>query len=148
MHTSQTKDLGIFFIGVKLEYGSKQESNNTLVSVVHNDAVPGEDSNKSPLYCSTDKEDCCTDSSIGGYWFLPNGSEVPSSNRQSLYTTVGNQTVGLNVNMDASSDLNELLPRGIYHCEIMDEKNITHYLYVGIYPEDEGNIIISHYATQ
>lgn len=90
--------------------------------MVHNGAVPGEDSKKSPLYCSTDKEDCCTDSSIGGYWFLPNGSEVPSSNRQSLYTTMGNQTVGLNVNVDANSDLNELLPRGIYHCEIMNEK--------------------------
>ena len=31
------------------------------------------------------------------------------------------------------------LPTGIYHCEMMDKKNVTHYLYAGIYPENEGN---------
>ena len=28
---------------------------------------------------------------------------------------------------------------GVYHCEMMDKNNITHYLYIGIYPENEGN---------
>ena len=30
------------------------------------------------------------------------------------------------------------LPIGIYHCEMMDRKNVTHYLYAGIYLENEG----------
>ena len=30
------------------------------------------------------------------------------------------------------------LPSGIYYCEMMDRENVTHHLYAGIYPEDEG----------
>ena len=51
---------------------------------------------------------------------------------QLVYITLGNQTVGLNT----SNGLE--LPTGIYHCEMMDKKNVTHYLYAGIYPENEG----------
>ena len=29
-------------------------------------------------------------------------------------------------------------PSGIYHCEMMDRRNITHHLYAGIYSENEG----------
>ena len=94
------------------------------------------------LLCSTDREDCCTDEpSIAGKWFLPNGTKVSSTtDTQSLHITFGNQTVGLNVTNSPE------LPIGIYHCEMMDRENITHYLYAGIYPENEGmchNIIIS-----
>ena len=89
------------------------------------------------LFCSTDRVDCCNDHdeySIDRNWFLPNGSKIPStSNTQALHTILGNQTVGLNI-MNNSLQI----PIGIYHCEMMDKKNITHYLYVGIYPENEG----------
>ena len=30
------------------------------------------------------------------------------------------------------------VPTGVYHCEMMDKQNVTHYLYVGIYLENEG----------
>ena len=47
------------------------------------------------LFCSTDREDCCTDEfSIAGIWFLPNGSDT---NPQSPFIILGNQTVGLNI---------------------------------------------------
>ena len=108
-------------LGVTLEYGLNQESNNTLITVSKgklNDTI---------ILCSTDRIDCCTDElSITrfGNWFLPNGSEIAS--------ITGNQTIGLNLIN------NTALPRGIYHCEMMDRNNVTHHLYAGIYPDDEG----------
>ena len=82
------------------------------------------------LFCSTDRKN--VEFNIPGSWFLPNGSKISSAttNTQSLHTAVGNQTVGLNLSHD--------LPTGIYHCEMMDRDNVTHHLYAGIYPEDEG----------
>ena len=116
-----------FTSGVKLEiqYGTNVTSNNTLITV---------DNIGVTLFCSTDREDCCNDKfNIAGNWFLPNGSKVPSTmNTQALHITLGNQTVGLNIKNSPE------LPIGIYHCEMMDRKNITHCLYAGIYPENEG----------
>jgi hypothetical protein len=89
--------------------------------------------NDTTLFCSTDREKCCFDEfNIPGRWFLPNGSEISPSttNTQSLHIALGNQTLGLNISPD--------LPTGIYHCEMMDRENVTHHLYAGIYPEDEG----------
>ena len=89
------------------------------------------------LLCSTDRESCCFDeSNIPGSWFLPNGTKIlTKSNDRSLHTTLGNQTVGLNI-MNSPD-----LPTGIYHCEMMDRNNNTHHLYAGIYADDEGIIL-------
>ena len=122
----------LFISGVQLEYGINVTviSNNTLITV---------DNVGEALFCSTDREDCCSDEiSIAGNWFLPNGSQVLTTNTQSLHITLDNQTVGLSI-MNSPE-----IPTGIYHCEMMDRKNITHYLYAGIYPENEG--IIQHCA--
>ena len=109
-------------IGVSLEHGAKQQSNNTLIIL---DTNIGDDERM--LFCSTDIEDCCTNELISfGEWFRPNGSEVGSPN-----VTSGNQTLGLSIMIGSE------MP-GIYHCEMMDLNNVTHYLYVGIYPENEG----------
>jgi hypothetical protein len=109
-------------LGVKLEHGSNQESNNTLITV--NGIQTRED--EKVLLCSTDREN--DEFNLPGNWFLPNGSKI--SNTQSVHIALGNQTVGLNISPD--------LPTGIYHCEMMDRENVTHHLYAGIYPEDEG----------
>ena len=86
------------------------------------------------LSCSTDRENCCIDEfNISGSWFLPNGSNM-LNNDQSLHITFENQTVGLSLSPD--------LPSGIYHCEMMDRDNVTHHLYAGIYPEDEGTCML------
>ena len=116
------------FIGVKLEHGPNQENNNTLITV--GSIGEGEET----LFCSTDREDCCAadEFSIAGNWFLPNGSKVLlTTNTPSLHITLGNQTVGLNI-------MSPEVPTGIYHCEMMDINDVTHYLYVGIYFENEG----------
>ena len=104
-------------------------ANNTLIIV----GDSGEQSEV--LYCSTNRGDCCNSDKLHftGNWFLPNGSKILSSTgARSLSLTLGNQTVGLNVSNDPD------LPIGIYHCEMMDRNNVTHYLYAGIYPEHEG----------
>ena len=111
-----------------MEYGPYQESNNTLIT------VSGTQEDKMVLFCSTDRETCCTDEfRVSGKWFLPNGSNITLEiNIQSLSIILGNQTVGLNITNSTE------LPSGIYHCEMMDRENVTHHLYAGIYPEDEG----------
>ena len=116
-------------LGVRLEHGSSQESNNTLITV--NDI---QESEEKALFCSTDRQNCCNDElDLPGSWFLPNGSDISSTtNAQPLHIILGNQTMGLNVRLSPE------LPSGIYHCEMMDRENITHHLYAGIYPEDEG----------
>ena len=126
--SSQHNNVHLKFIsGVKLEiqYGTNVTSNNTLITV---------DNIVVTLFCSTDREDCCSNEfSIAGNWFLPNGSQIlTTTSTQSLHVNVRNQTVGLNI-MNGPE-----LPIGIYHCEMMDRKNVTHYLYAGIYPENEG----------
>ena len=84
------------------------------------------------LFCSTDREN--DEFNIPGNWFLPNGSKIISSNTQSLHIALGNQTVGLNITNSPD------LPSGIYHCDMMDRDNVTHHLYAGIYPENEGRL--------
>lgn len=85
--------------------------------------------------CLTDWKDCCNnESGIHGNWFLPNGSKVLAIRSAPFYVTWGNQTVGLNHAPNGSLELSP----GIYHCEMVDKNNVTHYLYAGIYPESEG----------
>ena len=109
-------------LGVKLEHGPNQERNNSLIT------SNSTQNNENVLYCSTDREN--DEFNIPGNWFLPNGSNISDSNNQSLHIALRNQTVGLNISPD--------LPTGIYLCEMMDRDNITHHLYAGIYPENEG----------
>ena len=118
-------------LGVKLEYGPNQEKNNTLITVA---VTVNSTQEEKILYCSTDREN--DEFNIPGSWFLPNGSKISTSDTQSLalHIAFGNQTMGLNISSD--------LPRGIHHCEMMDRNNNTHHLYAGIYPDDEGIIII------
>ena len=113
-------------LGVRVEHGPNQKSNNTLITVIQN----GNQEEENVLFCSTDRENCCIDEvNIPGCWFLPNGTKV-STNTHNNIIALGSQTVGLNVSPDLSS--------GIYHCEMMDRNNITHHLYAGIYHENEG----------
>ena len=75
MHQSPLNSTLIYLLiaGVKIEHGPNKESDNTLIT---SDDI-GE--RERTLFCSTDREDCCTDElNIGGYWFPPNGSKVLS----------------------------------------------------------------------
>ena len=121
------------FSGVRLELGPNELSNNTLLTA--DDIGEAEEA----LFCATDRKGCCiNESSDHSKWFLPNRLRIESTNTsQTLYMSLENQAVRLNRVNNSNSDE---LPVGVYHCEMMDENNITHYLYVGIYLEDEGII--------
>ena len=54
---------------------------------------------------------------------------------QALYVSnLGYQAIGLN---RVNSNIDEL-QTGVYHCEMMDKKDVTWSLFVGIYQENEG----------
>ena len=119
-----------------MELGPNKLPNNTLITT---DNILGE--GNAVLLCSTDRKDCCANSSSDiGRWYLPNGSMISDlliSNSSETFTiSLGYQTVGLsfpNVTIPNS------LPYGIYSCEIMNEKDIINKLYVGIYPQNKGS---------
>ena len=71
---------------------------------------------------------------------MPNRLKITqqTGNSQEFYISRRSQTVGLNY-MNVSD---YEAPTGIYHCEIADENNVTSYLYVGIYPPNQG---LAHY---
>ena len=110
--------------GVRLELSPNELSNNTLLTVKDIGVA------ERALFCSTDRNE----SNVNGNWFLPNGLRITLTinDSESLYVSSKYQAIGLNNN---NSDE---LPAGVYHCEIMDKKNDSHSLFVGIYPENAG----------
>ena len=115
-----------------LEYGPNQLKNNTLITQ--------DEIGDKALLCTTDRETCCSaESDIDGNWYMPNGSEISqqttnSTQQQMFYVSRRNQTVELNYANFSDYDV----PTGIYHCEIMDDNNVTNHFFVGIYPQNEG----------
>ena len=73
---------------------------------------------------------------------MPNGlviAEQLDNLSEALYISRNNQTIGLNyVNISGYE-----VSSGIYHCEIADDSNVTNHLYVGIYPQDQGNTLVA-----
>ena len=75
--------------GVRLEFGPNEQRNNSITTV--DNIGEGERA----LLCTIDKKPCCVnEANTHGNWFLPDGSQINST--QTLYVTSGNQTMGLN----------------------------------------------------
>lgn len=120
--------------GARLEHRGINIGNNSLISL----GDIGEGPNA--LLCVTDKVLCCGETD--GNWYLPEGTRLPSdtvtSDDQTLYVSrEGNQTVRLNHNMN-TTDVNGQSSFGIFSCGIQDRLDNLNYLYVGIYPPNEG----------
>lgn len=109
-----------------MELGPYQVKNNSLVSLSQIGA------GDMALFCATDRSMCTSDSDCDGEWYMPSGTAVNTNNSEAFYTSRGDQTVGLNYITGGDP------PTGIYHCEVMDRNGVTNYIYVGIYPQDEG----------
>ena len=85
------------------------------------------------LLCVTDLTACCrppfTDSierSALGNWWFPNETRVPSSGvRWDFHRTRGQSAVLLQRRGGGAE--------GIYRCDIPDEMNVTHTIYIGVY---------------
>ena len=83
------------------------------------------------LLCVTpDSITCCSTAETRGvplgYWYFPNGTEVPTYDTGwSFYTTSGPGMVRLHRRAGGVS--------GIYRCEIPDQSGVNQTIYVGLY---------------
>ena len=94
----------------------------------------GED-NDDALLCITNQTACCRSNDTGGStlrtWFFPNGTKVPSSDKQwDFYRTRGQMVVRLHHRRGGVE--------GIYYCKIPDTLGFTQTKYIGVYSASTG----------
>ena len=107
-------------------------SNNSLVT--SDDIGEGEDA----LRCMTDNTSCCRPpytqnlgQSALGNWFFPNGTRVPSSDKQSdFHRTRGDMAVLLHRRRGGED--------GVYYCVVPDKEGNDQTTYIGVYTAGTG----------
>ena len=85
------------------------------------------------LLCVTNLTAWCTplNGSASGNWFFPNGTRIPSDNRQwEFYRTRGEMMVHLQRRRGGEE--------GIYRCKIPDSTDVTQTMYIGVYTACTG----------
>ena len=93
------------------------------------------------IYCLTPSLECCSDSetpnadSVTREWYLPDGRPVASDNSPYIKSQVSS-AVSLHRDLFSSNTA----PVGVYHCEIPDASGTSENIYVGIYPQGDGEI--------
>ena len=111
--------------------------NNSIVML--EDISKGDDD---ALLCKTNYSACCGRSGMMpalGNWYFPNGSRVPSTDRQrDIYRTRGQMVVRMNRRRGGVE--------GIYRCEIPDAMNVTQTIYIGVYSASTGEWYV-YYST-
>ena len=88
------------------------------------------------LMCYTDKVDCCGGSvnMRQGDWYYPDGLQVHHDGAGgSFYRNRSYSVVRLHRRE------NTVMPIGIFHCEIPDKNGTNQSIYVGVYPQGQGN---------
>ena len=106
--------------------------NNSLVTL--DDIGEGDD----VLLCLTNLTACCRppytngrNRSALGNWFFPNGTRVPSSDKQwDFHRTRGQMRVALHRRKDGED--------GVYRCVVPDAMNVTQIIYIGVYSVSTG----------
>ena len=109
--------------------------NNSVVTL--EDIGQGDDA----LRCITDQPNCCRPPYTGramGNWFFPNGTRVPSSDTQWDFHRTRGQSVILFQRRRGGAE-------GIYRCEIPDISNIIQTIYIGVYNESNGKLLLTNY---
>ena len=93
------------------------------------------------IYCLTPSLECCSDSgtpnaaSVTREWYLPDGTPVTSDNSPFIKSRVSS-AVSLHRDLFSSNTA----PSGVYRCEIPDASGTNQNIYVGIYPQGNGEI--------
>ena len=72
----------------------------------------------------------------GGAWFRPDGSEV-SGGASSVGFRRGRGSMVVRLYRNTNPPV-----EGIYHCEIEDDTNTLHTVYVGLYNDDGGGNVL------
>ena len=92
----------------------------------------------SALFCLTPSLECCSDSetpnaaSVTREWYLPDGRPVASDNSPFIISQVSS-AVALYRSGGTS-------PSGVYRCEIPDASGTSQNIYVGMYPQGDGEM--------
>ena len=95
----------------------------------------------SALFCLTSSLECCSDSetpnaaSVTREWYLPDGRPVTSPNSPFIKSRVSS-AVSLYRDVFSSTTA----ASGVYRCEIPDASGAGKNIYVGIYPQGDGEI--------
>lgn len=90
----------------------------------------------SSLLCYTNYIQCCKASSAGE-WYFPNGTRVGTmGGGGDFYRNRGPVVVRLNRRNNA------VMPTGVFRCEVPDASITTQSIYVGIYPQGVGTILL------
>ena len=94
----------------------------------------------SALFCLTPSLECCSDSetpnaaSVTREWYLPDGTPVSSAG-----TVFSREQVSSAVALYRSGGTS---PAGVYRCEIPDASGTSQNIYIGIYPQGDGEVYI------
>ena len=124
---------GHTFSGVYLSLSGRVIPNNGYV-LISDIGTAGDDT---ALLCHTSHPSPTGSSNSGGDWVSPDGIRVESS---------GNTVPGLRRNkgpMVVRLYRNTATPaEGIYQCQIMDDTDTLQKIYVGLYNDGGGNIIL------
>ena len=95
----------------------------------------------SALFCLTPSLECCSDSetsnaaSVTREWYLPDATPLTSDNSPFIKNRVSS---AVSLHRDLFND--NTVPSGVYHCEIPDANGTSKNVYVGIYPQGDGEI--------
>ena len=100
----------------------------------------------SVLFCLTPNLECCSDSetsnaaSVTRECYLPDGRPVTSDNSPFIRSQVSS-AVTLHRNRFSFT----AAPSGVYRCEISDTSGTSQNIYVGIYPQGDGEMLLLIY---
>ncbi len=125
-------DLGFYLNG-------QMYPNNSIVTIT--DISDGDNA----LFCLSNSSNCCksSDGMTSGEWFLPGGSSPingggESSSSADFIRSRRPSAVLLNRRNKAIG------PEGLYRCDVIDSRNITKSIIVGIYTVDRGGCVYNY----
>ena len=133
-----TYTLFLLYSGLGFLLDGQLYLNNSVVTVTD----IGSSFFMSALFCLTPSLECCSDSetpnaaSVTREWYLPDGRPVASDNSPFLKNRVSS---AVSLHHDRFIDI-DTAPSGVYRCEIPDASGTSQNIYVGIYPQEDGEM--------
>ena len=100
------------------------------------------------ISCRSNLSSCCTNSSIHGGWFFPNGTALPDGGRGNTNPSpIAQRWLDQKIRLQRgpSNGYISAIPSGIYQCDIAISYNKKETFYVGIY-ESEGGLPTAHFV--
>ena len=98
------------------------------------------------LYCLTPSTKCCSNSetpneaTVIREWYLPDGRQLSSAG-----TTFSREQVSSAVSLYRNGSTS---PTGVFSCEVPDASGNSQNIYVGIYPQSDGENSLIKYVGQ